>query len=43
MFAFAMLPGEVQAAWYSRLRSDWSAPKSGSRSTSLLARLEELY
>jgi tetratricopeptide (TPR) repeat protein len=40
---FTMLPEDVQAAWYSRLRSDWSDPESGGRSTSLLARLEELY
>lgn len=40
---FTMLPEDVQAAWYSRLRSDWSDPESGSRSMSLLARLEELY
>lgn len=40
---FAMLPEDVQAAWYSRLRSDWSNPQSKDRSTSLLARLEELY
>lgn len=40
---FTILPDNVQAAWYLRLRSDWSDPKSGARSTSLLARLEELY
>lgn len=40
---FTLLPEDVQAAWYSRLRSAWSDPESGDRSTSLLARLEELY
>lgn len=40
---FVELPVEVQTQWYSRLRSDWSDPESGDRSTSLLARLEELY
>lgn len=40
---FAMLPKNVQKAWYSRLRSDWSDPESVSQSTPLLARLEELY
>lgn len=40
---FGRLPPEVQADWYSQLRADWSDPESGDRSTSLLARLEELY
>jgi tetratricopeptide (TPR) repeat protein len=40
---FSSLPEDVQASWYSRLRSDWSNLESGIQSTSLLARLEELY
>jgi tetratricopeptide (TPR) repeat protein len=40
---FTQLPVGVQTQWYSRLRLDWSDPQSGDRSTSLLARLEELY
>ncbi|HEX5117879.1 MAG TPA: tetratricopeptide repeat protein [Pseudonocardiaceae bacterium] len=40
---FAQLPTEVQAEWYTALRNEWSAPASGDRSTSLLARLEQLY
>jgi tetratricopeptide (TPR) repeat protein len=40
---FAELPPDVQAEWYTTLRDEWSAPESGDRSTSLLARLEQLY
>ena len=40
---FAQLPADVQAEWYTTLRDKWSAPASGDRSTSLLARLEQLY
>jgi tetratricopeptide (TPR) repeat protein len=39
---FTSLPASVQRSWYSRLRSTWSMQPRG-RSTSLLARLEELY
>jgi len=37
---FSLLSTETQARWYGRLREDWSTK---SRSTSLLARLEQLY
>jgi hypothetical protein len=42
-YLFAQLPADVQAEWYTTLRDEWSAPASGDRSTSLLARLEQLY
>ncbi|KDN19892.1 ATP-binding protein [Amycolatopsis rifamycinica] len=38
---FAMLPQNVQIDWYTLLRDRWAA--EGDRSTSLLARLEQLY
>ncbi|WP_020643764.1 tetratricopeptide repeat protein [Amycolatopsis balhimycina] len=37
---FSLLSTETQVRWYARLREDWSTK---SRSTSLLARLEQLY
>jgi hypothetical protein len=40
---FGTLPEEVRGAWYTRLRSDWSDLPSKEASTSLLARMEELY
>lgn len=40
---FDRLPEPVQIQWYERLLGDWSAPDHAERSTSLLARLEELY
>lgn len=39
---FVKIPDAVQRAWYERLLRDWSPTETG-RSTSLLARLEELY
>lgn len=39
---FDKIPQAVQHRWYQRLLADWSA-KESRRSTSLLARLEELY
>jgi tetratricopeptide (TPR) repeat protein len=40
---FSMLSTEIQADWYARLRAEWSSKSTGTRSTSLLARLEQLY
>lgn len=39
---FDKLPATVQQRWYGKLLTDWS-PTETQRSTSLLARLEELY
>jgi tetratricopeptide (TPR) repeat protein len=40
---FHLLPRDIQRDWYSRLRRDWSALESPEASTSLQARLEQLY
>ncbi|WP_372666409.1 ATP-binding protein [Amycolatopsis kentuckyensis] len=40
---FAKLTPDVQSEWYTRLRERWTSPETSSRSTSLLARLEQLY
>jgi tetratricopeptide (TPR) repeat protein len=40
---FDQLPRQTQRSWYTRLSEDWNAEDSPEQSTSLLARLEELY
>jgi len=40
---FDRLPREIQRNWYTRLSDDWNAEDPPEQSTSLLARLEELY
>lgn len=40
---FDRLPEETQRMWYARLSEDWNADEPPEQSTSLLARLEELY
>jgi tetratricopeptide (TPR) repeat protein len=40
---FDRLPAAVQRRWYAKLNADWNAQDPTDQSTSLLARLEELY
>ena len=40
---FDRLPSPVQRVWYAKLSADWNAEDPTEQSTSLLARLEELY
>jgi tetratricopeptide (TPR) repeat protein len=40
---FDRLPSPVQRRWYAKLNADWNAEDPTEQSTSLLARLEELY
>ncbi|HWM02454.1 MAG TPA: tetratricopeptide repeat protein [Actinophytocola sp.] len=40
---FERLPEDVQHEWYTYLRREWSRATEADRSTSLLARLEQLY
>ena len=40
---FDRLPSAVQSRWYAKLSADWNADDPTEQSTSLLARLEELY
>jgi tetratricopeptide (TPR) repeat protein len=40
---FDRLPEDTQSRWYSRLFTEWAQTPTGEPSTTLLARLEELY
>ena len=40
---FDRLPSSIQRRWYAKLSTDWNADDPNEQSTSLLARLKELY